>query len=317
MYRVIYRMMMWNEILIPIAVGLIAGICGGFWSIGAGWAVTPVLLLLGVSPTTAVAATAAHIALKSIPAVEERMAALDWRKGYGARALALWIVLPGAVGTVLVNIVWKLLMTSAPTGHAILDWGYVIVLSGIGVLGLLLLLGLRKETTTEHTLARGAEGIQHFLVGVGRGFLSLAFGIGGGILTRGYYAFIRRGLSEKEIAAVSQIGVLVASMSTMSFYWGRGELDWGLTGALALGGIAGQTLGEVLHTHSVGGSSRDKAIGWTFLMGIAALLVTNALRMTGHDFAGSLSAISGAAITSGAILLWFFRWGSQDTANHL
>jgi len=302
---------MWQSTVIPIILGFVAGVCGGFWSIGAGWVVTPVLLLLGIQPAAAVAATAAHIALKSIPATEDRLATLTWEPRGTARKLAVFVLLPGALGSVVLNLAWQLAVGTTPTNHAVLDWGYLVILVGVFLAGLRVM--TKGMTHESHWVPSGnGEWIQHLLVGVGRGFLSLAFGIGGGVLSRSYYSFMRRNFSEDEIAVVSQTGVLVASLSTMVFYWQRGLVDWSLVGALSLGGLAGQTLGKLLHRRSPSVNTRDKAIGVTFLVGLCVLATTHVLRLAGLKLVSTLVVSCGAAAISVGIVVWFFLRGHRD-----
>ncbi|MFM6973803.1 MAG: sulfite exporter TauE/SafE family protein [Agromyces sp.] len=80
------------------------------------------------------------------------------------------------------------------------------------------------------------------LVGLGAGFLSGLFGIGGGIII--VPLLVMLGYDIKKASAVSLGAVLIISMVGVISYAGFGEVDWLLAALLALGSVFGAQIGS-------------------------------------------------------------------------
>lgn len=80
------------------------------------------------------------------------------------------------------------------------------------------------------------------LVGVGAGFLSGLFGIGGGIII--VPLLVMLGYEIKKASAISLGAVLIISITGVISYAGFGEVDWLLAGLLAIGSVTGAQIGS-------------------------------------------------------------------------
>ena len=107
------------------------------------------------------------------------------------------------------------------------------------------------------------------LVGLGAGFLSGLFGVGGGILMVPALVMVMH-LDQRLAHGTSLAAVVPIAMSSTLSYAISGEVDWAVAGLLALGAIGGAVLGtKLLH------SLPERVLGWAF----AALLVATAVRL--------------------------------------
>ncbi|MDQ2677172.1 MAG: sulfite exporter TauE/SafE family protein [Actinomycetota bacterium] len=107
------------------------------------------------------------------------------------------------------------------------------------------------------------------LVGLGAGFLSGLFGVGGGILMVPALVMVMH-LDQRLAHGTSLAAVVPIAVSSTLSYTISGEVDWVVAGFLAVGAIGGAVLGtKLLH------SLPEKVLGWAF----AALLVATALRL--------------------------------------
>ena len=107
------------------------------------------------------------------------------------------------------------------------------------------------------------------LVGLGAGFLSGLFGVGGGILMVPALVMVMH-LDQRLAHGTSLAAVVPIAVSSTLSYTLSGEVDWVVAAFLALGAIGGAVVGtKLLHTLP------ERVLGWTF----TALLVVTALRL--------------------------------------
>ncbi len=107
------------------------------------------------------------------------------------------------------------------------------------------------------------------LVGLGAGFLSGLFGVGGGILMVPALVMVMH-LDQRLAHGTSLAAVVPIAVSSTLSYAISGEVDWVVAGFLAAGAVGGAVLGtRLLHTLP------ERVLGWAF----AALLVATALRL--------------------------------------
>ena len=105
------------------------------------------------------------------------------------------------------------------------------------------------------------------LVGVGAGFLSGMFGVGGGILlVPGLVLFVK--LDQRLAHGTSLAAVLPISASSLVSYWMHDNVDWRVAVCLAVGALAGAIIGtrllEVL-------PHRTLAIAFSGLLAVTAI----------------------------------------------
>lgn len=104
-------------------------------------------------------------------------------------------------------------------------------------------------------------------IGVGAGFLSGMFGVGGGILVVPALVVLMR--MDQRLANGTSLGaVLPISISSLMTYWSHDNVDWNLAVWLAVGALGGAVLGtRLLHVIS------HKVLGYLFVCILAVTAV--------------------------------------------
>ena len=125
------------------------------------------------------------------------------------------------------------------------------------------------------------------LVGIGAGFLSGLFGVGGGILIVPGLVLVAK-MDQRIAHGTSLAAVLPIAASSMVTYWAQDHIDWPVALFLAIGAVAGAVLGtKLLHVLP------HRTLGIAF----SALLIASAIRLfladsgTGRDDLDVLMAL--------------------------
>lgn len=107
------------------------------------------------------------------------------------------------------------------------------------------------------------------LVGLGAGFLSGVFGVGGGILIVPGLMFFAK-MEQRRAHGTSLAAVLPISLSSLITYWAHDHVDWHVALWLAVGAVCGAVLGtKLLRT------VRHDVLSY----GFAVVLVASAIRL--------------------------------------
>lgn len=137
------------------------------------------------------------------------------------------------------------------------------------------------------------------LVGVGAGFLSGMFGVGGGILlVPGLVLFVK--LDQRLAHGTSLAAVLPISASSLVSYWMHDNVDWRVAVCLAVGALAGAIIGtrllEVL-------PHRTLAIAFSGLLAVTAIRLFLPLDsgMRGVLSIGTIAALVGVGLLTGIL----------------
>jgi hypothetical protein len=124
-----------------------------------------------------------------------------------------------------------------------------------------------------------------FLVGIGAGFLSGVFGVGGGILIVPGLVFFAK-MEQRRAHGTSLAAVLPISLASLVTYWSHDHVDWWVALWLAIGAIAGALLGTKLLK-----TARHDVLSY----GFATILVVSAVRLYWTTSADGRSGLSVAA----------------------
>ena len=137
------------------------------------------------------------------------------------------------------------------------------------------------------------------LVGVGAGFLSGMFGVGGGILlVPGLVLFVK--LDQRLAHGTSLAAVLPISASSLVSYWMHDNVDWRVAVCLAVGALAGAIIGtrllEVL-------PHRTLAIAFSGLLAVTAIRLFLPLDsgVRGVLSIGMIAALVGVGLLTGIL----------------
>jgi hypothetical protein len=275
-----------------ILVSFVAGVCGGLWGIGAGWAVVPMLVLVGVPTHLAVGCSIVHLVAKSLYPVVRRWKALDWSPEGGG----WWIAVPMCVGSAAVVFVGVSLLSLAKARAAaplMVALCYCVLLAVIVAYGIYDRV-VRNESG-EGIGSGPARALASFFLGLLTGFLAGLMGIGGGLVRRPVLTYVM-GTKERNTGPIAQLTVLVTSLVAIYPHWNDGNIHWGLAGLLCAGGIMGQFMGNHWRQPLLDTPYED-AIQSTYLVAAGALLIAEILKiLTFSSTALGLLIIAAAAI---------------------
>lgn len=127
------------------------------------------------------------------------------------------------------------------------------------------------------------------LVGLGAGFLSGVFGVGGGILIVPGLVFFAK-MDQRRAHGTSLAAVLPISLSSLVTYWAHDHVDWHVSFWLAIGAVGGAFLGTKLLK-----TVRHDVLSY----GFAIVLVASAIRLywtTHADGRTGLSFVAAIAL---------------------
>jgi hypothetical protein len=126
-------------------------------------------------------------------------------------------------------------------------------------------------------------------VGLGAGFLSGIFGVGGGILIVPGLVFFAK-MDQRRAHGTSLAAVLPISIASLVTYWSHDHVDWHVALWLAIGAIGGAILGTKLLK-----TARHDVLSY----GFATVLIVSAVRLywtTSADGRTGLSVVAAIAL---------------------
>lgn len=120
------------------------------------------------------------------------------------------------------------------------------------------------------------------IVGVGAGFLSGLFGVGGGILIAPGLVLLAK-MDHRRAYGTSLAAVLPIALSSMIAYWTHDHIDWPVMLCLTIGALGGAVIG----THLLNVVSQS-----VLAIGFSAILVLSAVRLFFESDGDGRSALS-------------------------
>ena len=127
------------------------------------------------------------------------------------------------------------------------------------------------------------------LVGLGAGFLSGVFGVGGGILIVPGLVFFAK-MDQRRAHGTSLAAVLPISLASLVTYWSHDHVDWHVALWLAIGAVGGAILGTKLLK-----TARHDVLSY----GFATVLIVSAIRLywtTSADGRTHLTVVAAIAL---------------------
>ncbi len=245
----------------PLLIGAVVGILSGLFGVGGGFLMNPLLIMLGVPPTVAVATGTLQITAASISG-----SFTHWRRGTLDLSLSLCMVAGGLLGALAGNRSFVLLKSLGQI-DLVIALAYVILLGSMGAMmmtesvhailrrraaqpvrgklhphgwlhGLPFKVKFRKSRLYISVFIPGGIG---FIVGV----MTAIMGVGGGFLAIPAMIYLMAmpvsltiGTSLMQITVVSAVVVLLHAVTTYGV-----DLVLGLL--LILGGVAGAQIGTM------------------------------------------------------------------------
>ncbi len=289
-------------------VGFIGMMAGGYWGVGSGWIVVPVMLILGFQPLEAVGIGLLQMIPSALPTVLKQTPSIGW----GAKSAGRSLVLPLGIGAALTALCGKSLnaLLLAHCGPRVLDW-----------MLLLFILAIAFQTLTSRTRSYGDEmpplsaRVQFgaFFVGLGTGLLSSLLGVGGGIIIRPTLTAVYK-VPEMLTGKIVRLLVLVTTVTGGAVYlFGVGWSILGMAMLTAAGGMLGFPLGSAMHK-IVYDAGYAQHIHKSFAAVALALVVNTLFRI--FDCAElSRWVICGIGLSLGAYLVGFTFYARQRRAS--
>jgi uncharacterized membrane protein YfcA len=278
------------DALLLVGIGFVVGWLSGLFGVGGGFLLTPLLILIGIPSTVAVASGANQTLGASISGLiaQARRDNVDWRMG-GV------LVAGGVVGSV-VGVQLFAFLRAIGQVDAVVALSYVVILGVVGTL--MVLESLRAifrrvraqpQRMHQHSWAHGLPFKMRFrrsrlyisvlpplAIGFGIGLLSAIMGVGGGFMLVPAMIYIL-GMPTGVVIGTSLFHV-VCITATVTFLQAvqLGAVDIVLTLLLLLGGVAGAQWGAAMGGKLRGEETR--ALLGLLVLTVAALLLWDLLR---------------------------------------
>ena len=200
-------------------LGFVGMLSGGYWGVGCGWIVVPVLLILGFEPLDAVGIGLLQMVPSTLLTVMRQAPEIGWKPGEPGRSLAI----PVGIGALLTSLCGKTInhRLYELCGAAPLQWMLIGLITFIAVQTLCSRTRCYNDTMPPVTpfWSRIA-----FATGLVTGLVSSLLGVGGGLLIR-------------------PLLTVIYLVSATGFNWQM----FGAAMLIAVGGIVGFPLGARLH----------------------------------------------------------------------
>lgn len=272
------------DALMLVGIGFVVGWLSGLFGVGGGFLLTPVLMLIGIPSTVAVASGANQTLGASVSGLiaQARRQNVDWQMG-------AVLVAGGLVGSVVGVQIFALLRRAGQVDAAVAIF-YVVVLGAVGSLMVMeSLRAIRRRSRAQpmrrsnHSWAHGLplklrfrksrlyiSVIPPLLVGFVIGILSAIMGVGGGFMLVPAMIYIL-GMPTAVVIGTSlfQVVCVTASVTFLQAIQ-VGGVDIVLTLLLLLGGVAGAQFGAAM-----GGKLRGEET--RALLGLLVLAVAGSL----------------------------------------
>jgi uncharacterized membrane protein YfcA len=248
------------NVFLIIGLGAMVGMLSGLFGVGGGFLITPLLMMIGVAPTFAVATVANQIVASSFSGV-----LAHFKRGTVDIRMGLVLTLGGGVGSVVGVQIFKLLRTLGQVDLAV-SLCYVVLLGAIGSLmfveGLNAVLKSRSGAVPKrkhHYWMHGLpfkvrfrrsrlyiSAIPPLAIGVAVGLLSAIMGVGGGFIMVPAMIYLL-GMPTAVVVGTSLFQIIfVAGLTTVLHATQNHAVDAVLAMLLLPGGVAGAQIGARL-----------------------------------------------------------------------
>lgn len=233
--------------LVGPLLGFIGMLAGGYWGVGCGWIVVPVMLILGCEPLDAVGIGLLQMIPSTLPTVIRQTPEIGWLPGQPGRGLALPLCL-GAGATALFGKTVNIALINWTGSADVIQW---LLFAVILVILALTLWGKTARSSDAMPPVTARQSRIALAAGLGTGLISSMVGIGGGLPSRVLLANFFR-VPEHYTGRIVRLLVLVSTASGgLTYLVGRGTPEWQLLGIamlVAAGGMIGFPLGARLHS---------------------------------------------------------------------
>ncbi|MGD6794948.1 sulfite exporter TauE/SafE family protein [Metabacillus indicus] len=215
-------------------LGLLIGVLSGFFGVGGGFILTPVLLLLSVDPITAITISLMYTIGTSFSGVfaHLKMKNVKWKE-------AALIGVSGAAATQAAN-PFVFFLNDHHLDETVIPLAYVLLL---GYFSWSLL--LRKDKKASTGRKQGMKLLILVFTGATGGFASTLLGVGGGFILVPLLISLS-GFKPREAVGTSLMSVLFIVTAGFITYFAKSPIDLSAGAMLIAGGLAGAQAGAYL-----------------------------------------------------------------------
>ncbi|MFZ3590786.1 sulfite exporter TauE/SafE family protein [Bacillus sp. DJP31] len=263
------------EIILYIILGTCIGILSGYFGIGGGFVLTPILLLMGFSPVVAVATSLLYTIGTSLSGVlaHFRMKNIQFKTG-------LVMASSGLVATQVAHPFVQLLERN-DIEHIVIPLFYIVL---AGYFSYSMLKG-KKEVPVPKNETRNSWGIL-LLIGFIGGFVSTTLGVGGGfIIVPLTITFL--GLLPKKAVGTSLFTVFFIVIAGFITYSVNTPIDYSFAFTLIIGALIGGQLGAYI-TKLYKNDEIKKYLGILYVFTVINMV----LKMVGYSEIGLIISLS-------------------------
>lgn len=282
-------------IIIAFCASFVAMLSGGFWGLGGGWLVMPVLLLCGIPIEVAVPASLLQMVPSTFPTVARQIKSIGWGRNSWGYTVAIPMCIASFAGSV----------GGAPVGDLLEYLFHTRKLQEIFFLGILILvfyqsIGIKAAKPSAGAAACAVDlrkKIYIALAGFFTGLISSLAGLGGGSLVR---PLLRNLLKAPEdiTGKISRLSVFLVAFAGASAYlavsgtWIAESLT--LAAVLTAGGMPGFMLGAKMHG-AVVRAGKDALAGRSFAFFILIVIISLFCKLTGFIETGRILICAASA----------------------
>ena len=270
-----------TTIIIALCASFVAMLSGGFWGLGGGWLVMPVLLLCGIPMEVAVPASLLQMVPSTFPTVARQIKSIGWGKHSWGSAVAIPMCIASFAGSI----------GGAPLGNVMEHLFHTRKIQEIVFLGILILVFYQSISIKEANATASAsfcrvdfkQKIFVLLAGFFTGLISSLVGLGGGSLVRPLLRNLLKA-PEEITGKISRLSVFLVAFSGAAAYlllsgkWITESLV--LAAVLTIGGIPGFALGAKMHGVVIR-AGKDAVAGRSFALFILIVVISLACKITG------------------------------------
>ncbi|TCI22366.1 sulfite exporter TauE/SafE family protein [Exiguobacterium sp. SL-9] len=244
---------MWSLLFIPL--GAIVGALSGFFGIGGGVVIVPVLLFSGYSAAEAVATSLLFVVGTSLSGAKKHtsLGNVSWSTG----------ITVGLTGALTAQLSSRLVLSISGTYDWLLNLFYLAILSYFAVT-------LLKKTSKPQKPKKSTV-LAGMMIGAMAGLLSALLGIGGGfIIVPLLVSWL--GFTTHRGVGTSLAAVLFISLGGLVGYLPSLSLDYVTPLALVLGAFIGAPIGATL-TNRYNDKEISRRLAWLYLSVIASIIL--------------------------------------------
>jgi uncharacterized membrane protein YfcA len=250
------------ELLFFILIGFSISMLSGFFGIGGGLVLTPVLILIGYSPVEAISTSLLYTIGTSMAGVYAhfKMKNIQWKAAF----------ILGISGVAATQVAYPIVSWLEANHYdtTVVPVMYLVLLSYFAYK---MLKKEKEEKREAYNAASNGQGVWKFvIIGFIAGFLSTALGVGGGFiivpLLIAYYAF-----SSKQAVATSLASVILIVSAGFITYAVNTPVNFKLGLMLIAGAIIGSQLGARA-TSYIKSKSIQQLLGFLYIVTISSLI---------------------------------------------